>query len=161
MRLSSRARTNRRAPLPAVLCVLLAWQWSLAGAAAQPAQLAWQPGEGYRTAALPVAVPGKTGFTRLNGMDTGILFTNALADERGIANRNLLSGSGVAAGDVDGDGWCDLFFCGLDSGCRLYRNLGEWKFEDITATAGVGCAGQDSTGAVLADVEGEIGRAHV
>jgi len=98
---------------------------------------------------------GKTGFTRLNGAETGILFTNALTDERGIANRNLLSGSGVAAGDVDGDGWCDLYFCGLDNGNALYRNLGNWKFEDITAPAGVACAGQDSTGAVFADIDGD------
>ena len=31
-----------------------------------------------------------------------------------------LNGSGVAAGDYDGDGLCDLFFCGLDSENKLY-----------------------------------------
>ena len=66
-----------------------------------------------------------------------------------------MNGSGVAAGDIDGDGRCDLYFCGLEQGNRLYRNLGEWRFEDITDEAGVRCAGQYSTGAVLADVDGD------
>lgn len=115
----------------------------------------WQTGAGFRWQPLAVPAEGKTGFTRLAGASTGILFTNAMADERGITNRNLLSGSGVALGDVDGDGRCDLYFCGLDRPNALYRNLGDWKFEDITQAAGVACAGQDSTGAVLADIDGD------
>ena len=35
----------------------------------------------------------------------------------------------------------------------LYRNLGNWRFEDITARAGVALTGRRSTGAVLADVD--------
>lgn len=51
---------------------------------------------------------------------------------------------------MDGDGWCDLYFCGSDGPNALYRNRGDWQFEDITATAGVGCDGQASTGTALA-----------
>ena len=65
------------------------------------------------------------------------------------------NGSGAAAGDIDGDGLCDLYFCGMDNPNALYRNLGNWRFEDITEKAGVACPGQDSTGAVLADVDGD------
>jgi hypothetical protein len=61
----------------------------------------------------------------------------------------------VAAGDVDGDGLVDLYFCALDNGNALYRNLGNGRFEDITAGAGVGCPGQYSTAAVLADIDGD------
>src|SRR6266481_4067073 len=50
-----------------------------------------------------------------------------------------------------GDGWCDIYLCGLENGNRLYRNLGGWKFEDITESAGVACSNQYSTGAVFAD----------
>src|SRR5260370_30303102 len=67
----------------------------------------------------------------------------------------LLNGSGVAAGDVDGDGLCDLYFCGLDGPNVLYRNLGNWKFQDVTAAAGLACPDLDATGAVFADIDGD------
>src|SRR5687768_844244 len=82
----------------------------------------WQQGAGFRYRELSLPGPGKTGFMKPG--NTGIQFTNRLADNRSISNRNLLSGSGVAAGDVDGDGLCDLYFCGLDSENSLFRNLG-------------------------------------
>ncbi|PYM13812.1 MAG: hypothetical protein DME18_08140, partial [Verrucomicrobia bacterium] len=37
----------------------------------------------------------------------------------------------------------------------LYRNVGNWRFEDVTASAGVACEGQYSTGATLVDVDGD------
>ncbi|PYI79621.1 MAG: hypothetical protein DME26_23055, partial [Verrucomicrobia bacterium] len=98
---------------------------------------------------------GKTGFTEIPVSVTGITFTNRLREERSLTNQIFLNGSGVAAGDIDGDGLCDLYFCGLDSPNSLYRNLGNWRFEDITTTAGVACADQASTGAVFADVDGD------
>jgi len=125
----------------------------LARAETSPAD--WQAGEGFRWRPLTVPAQGQTGFTRLPPAQTGLLFTNRLANERSITNRNLLSGAGVAAGDVDGDGLCDLFFCGLDSDNALFRNLGHWRFEDITARAGVALPGLDCMAAVLADVDGD------
>ena len=109
----------------------------------------------YRAIPLPVPAFGKTGFTLLPPTETGITFTNRLALRRGLVNQNLMNGSGVAAGDVDGDGLVDLYFCGLDVDNRLYRTKGGWKFEDITASAGVACPGQDSTGAVFVDIDGD------
>mgnify|MGYP003871047729 CR=1 FL=1 len=98
----------------------------------------------------------RAGFTLLPAAQTGVHFVNLLPEPRHLTNQILPNGSGVAAGDVDGDGWCDLFFAGLlDSGCRLYRNLGGWRFADITAAAGVACAGRDNTGAAFADLEGD------
>lgn len=109
----------------------------------------------YRAIPLSVPVSGKTGFTLMPPSETGIIFTNRLALRRGLVNQNLMNGSGVAAGDVNGDGLVDLYFCGLDVDNRLYRNKGGWKFEDITASAGVACPGQDSTGAVFVDIDGD------
>jgi enediyne biosynthesis protein E4 len=117
--------------------------------------LSWQEVAGHRKARLPVPAAGKTGFTRVHSVDTGITFTNHLSDERSLTNRNLLSGSGVAAGDIDGDGRCDLYFCSLGTGNALFRNLGDWRFENITSQSGVSCPGQDSTGAAFADVDGD------
>ena len=123
--------------------------------AALASALDWQAAEGYRRAALAIPPRGKTGFTDMRGGQTGIQFSNVLSEARALTNQIYLNGSGVAAGDVDGDGLCDLFFCGLDSPNVLYRNLGGWKFENITRAAGVACADQASTGAALADVDGD------
>src|SRR6185369_15588046 len=117
-------------------------------------ELHWENGPGYRSAPLDVPKEGRAGFSRVPGTLSGILFTNTLSKESGARSQLRLAGSGVAAGDVDGDGRCDLYFCGMEAGNRLYRNLGHWHFEDITDEAGVRCAGQFSTGAVLADVDG-------
>src|SRR5216117_2936238 len=115
----------------------------------------WQVGSGFRSAPLQVPSAGKPGFLKLPPSATRIFFTNGLGAERYVTNQIYLNGSGVAAGDVDGDGWVDLYFCRLDGPNALYRNLGNWKFEDITDKAGVGCADLDATGAALADVDGD------
>ena len=111
---------------------------------------------GFRRIPLTAAAPHAAGFTSLPGSLTGIAFTNHLATADAAANNNLMAGSGVAAGDVDGDGWCDLYFCSITGPNALYRNRGDWHFEDITAAAGVpGDPKWHSTGAVFADVDGD------
>ena len=104
---------------------------------------------------LELSRPGKTGFTRLPAEQTGLVFTNTLAEAASAANRVLENGSGVAAGDSDRDGRPDLFFCSLEGRCALYRNQGGWRFEDITAKAGIQCGGRICRGAVFADVNGD------
>src|SRR5439155_3199455 len=111
--------------------------------------------EGLPRAPPSVATTGKAGFTEIAPGAIGITFPNRLSEERALTNQIFLNGSGVAAGDVDGDGLCDVYFCGLDSPNALYRNLGNWQFADITAAAGVACADQASTGAAFADVDGD------
>src|SRR5690242_3329243 len=134
------------------LTALLSLVCPAAGGSAAPD---WEQDPGYRKAKLAPVGTGKDGFTLLPPEQTGIRFTNFLSEERALASQILPSGSGVAAGDVDGDGWCDLFFCGLKCGCHLYRNLGNWKFEDITELAGVACVSLDATGAALVDIDGD------
>lgn len=46
-------------------------------------------------------------------------------------------GFGVAAGDIDDDGDIDLFLANFGAD-QLWRNLGDGRFEEIAATAGVG-----------------------
>lgn len=134
---------------------ILVWLLLAATARAQAPAFAWQSAAGGRWAALPVPTGGKDGFTELSPAQTGIAFTNGLPETRYLTNQILLNGSGAAAGDVDGDGLCDLFFCGIERPSALYRNLGQWQFADITAEAGVACAGQPSSGAAFADVDGD------
>src|SRR5687768_17982329 len=75
------------------------------------APLKWETKTGYRVAPVSPAQPGKTGFASLNSAETGIRFTNFLSIDAASKNHNLMQGAGVAAGDFDGDGWCDLYFC--------------------------------------------------
>jgi hypothetical protein len=117
--------------------------------------LDWQEAGGYRVAALPVPVSGKTGFRLLPPEVTGIRFANTLPETRAMTNVNLMNGSGVALGDYDSDGLCDIYLCNLTGTNALYKNLGNWKFKDVTEEAGVACPGQTSTGAVFADVNGD------
>src|SRR5436309_805264 len=105
------------------------------------ADFQWHSESGFRWAELNVPKSGKTGFTLLSPQQTGIFFTNAVNEWAGSANRVLLNGSGVAVGDYDNDGLPDLFLCGLDTPNALYKNLGDWKFKNVTAEAGVTCAG--------------------
>jgi hypothetical protein len=119
------------------------------------AATAWEQHDGYRSAPITIASQPQVGFAVVPAHPSGITFSNLLSGERSVTNRNLLSGAGVAAGDFDGDGWCDLYFCGLDSNNALYRNLGNWTFENVTERAGVACPGQDSTGAAFADIDGD------
>ncbi|MDX1953103.1 MAG: VCBS repeat-containing protein [Verrucomicrobiota bacterium] len=118
-------------------------------------EVQWEAHSGYRSAALLVPAEGKTGFTLQNNSGMGIAFTNRIAAEKIQKRQNLMNGSGLAAGDYDGDGWCDLFFCNKEGPSALYRNLGNWKFENVTAKAGVAMAEQSSSGAVFADVNGD------
>ena len=155
----SRGVLSRRPPRSSALLSVLATVTlllSLSRAAKAGAATNWQTSAGCRWAELPVPAAGKTGFTLLPPETTAITFTNFITDQRSVSNQNLLNGSGVALGDVDGDGLCDIYLCRLDGrNNKLYRNLGNWKFQDITDSAGVGCGHQNSTGAVLADIDGD------
>ena len=97
----------------------------------------------------------KAGFRLMDPMKTGVVFTNLLATERHMTNQMLLNGSGVCAGDVDRDGLVDLYFTSLDGPNRLYRNRGQWRFEDITLAAGLDCPESDSTACAFADLDGD------
>ena len=60
---------------------------------------------------------------------------------------------GGAVGDVDNDGWPDVYVTCL-GGNVLYRNNGDGTFTDITKTAGVS-DGRWSTGAAFGDYNGD------
>ena len=57
----------------------------------------------------------------------------------GASGIDIYGHNGVSLGDIDGDGYDDLYICqpaGLPN--RLYRNRGDGTFEDITESSGVG-----------------------
>jgi hypothetical protein len=103
-------------------------------------------------------------FTPMPAALTGLTSENNYADPRMWAERyqefNVGAiGTGVAVGDYDGDGRPDLFVVSKTESCRLFRNLGNWKFEDVTEKAGVAdrgaAAGEWKQGATFADVNND------
>jgi hypothetical protein len=142
--------------VPPSLVPFLGLIWCLVWTALAVNGAGWEVGPGFRRRDLaPDATQPRTGFVQVNAVASGITFTNRLDDERSLTNQIFLNGSGVAAGDVDGDGHCDLYFCGLDSPNALFRNLGDWRFEPVTLPGVIACADQASTGAAFADVDGD------
>jgi len=66
--------------------------------------LKWHQENDYRWAQLPFRKGGKPGFKQLSASKTRITFSNQLTRDQITNNRHLLNGSGVAVGDVNGDG---------------------------------------------------------
>ena len=69
------------------------------------------------------------------------------------------TGSGVALADYDGDGLIDIYLTGSDVANKLYRNIGNLKFEDVTDAAGVDGRIKDgivwASGASFADIDND------
>lgn len=118
-------------------------------------ELNWYQEQGYRWAALGIGPWEETGFEWLDPSSTSITFENHITEKEIDRNQHYMNGSGVAAGDVDGDGWMDLYFARLNGPNRLYKNMGGFKFRDVTDSAGVAHKGYYSTGVVFADVDGD------
>ena len=74
-----------------------------------------------------------------------------VTDRSGLAHPGW--GMGVAAGDVDNDGWDDLYVTCYGPN-RLYRNNRDGTFSDVTDTAGVGDP-RWSAGAAFADYDAD------
>jgi enediyne biosynthesis protein E4 len=97
-------------------------------------------------------------FTLTKSDDTGISFVNKVEDTKDFnifTYRNYYNGGGVGIGDVNNDGLVDIYFTSNTNENKLYINKGNWKFEDITKTAGVGGTRSWSTGVAMADVNGD------
>jgi hypothetical protein len=107
---------------------------------------------------------GKTLFVELPPERTGVVTTNDYSDskmwwELNHEFENGAIGTGVAIGDYDGDGRPDVFVVSKTESCRLFRNLGDYHFEDVTEKAGVGDKGEAAgiwkQGVTFADVNND------
>jgi len=138
------------------LLVLVGSVW-LVGCSGKPDR-GWTQENGYRWRAVsPSAFFGQTGFQQLSPSQTGVAFENTLTRESIARNRNYTNGSGVAVGDVNGDGWADLYFGQMDGPNRLYLNEGggDIAFREATESAGIAHENVYTTGVALADVDGD------
>lgn len=98
-------------------------------------------------------------FKKLLSSYSGITFNN-LVDENYEKNNfdkfaYVYNGGGVATGDINNDGLMDIYFTGNDVPNKLYLNMGNLKFRDITTSAGVdGGKGWDN-GVTLVDINND------
>ena len=114
----------------------------------------WREEDGYRWRELEVH-GGESGYVPVDPERAGIAYRNEMDADLIVENEILANGSGVALGDVDGDSRPDVFLPGIAGASALYRNLGDWRFEDVTAAAGLDLAGRPARGAAFADVDGD------
>ena len=139
--------------LPAASLALMAAALGAAGEGpAHPANISWKP------LAKASAGPGETLFEKLEVERTGIDFTYFWDPPEKFENEWLLDGSlggGVALGDYDSDGRVDVFLTRAFGGSRLYRNLGDFRFDDVTEGAGIEDDGSWDMGAAFADIEND------
>ena len=112
-------------------------------------------GEGYRMYCHPLEFDGTPNLLYHNNRDG--TFTE-VSRKAGVANPTGKS-LGVAIGDLDGDGWPDIFVA--NDGVRnfLYRNKHDGTFADMTYSAGVGYNADGKAlagmGAEIADYDGD------
>ena len=81
--------------------------------------------------------------------NTGINFNNRVVDdslENSFYFRNYYNGGGVAIGDIDNDGLCEVLLTSNMEENKLYLNKGNMQFEDITSTSGMKQDSMWSTG---------------
>jgi len=97
-------------------------------------------------------------FTLKDNKETGVIFENTLADAPDFnvyKYRNFYNGGGVAIGDINNDGLQDIYMVSNQAENKLFLNKGNWKFEDITAKAGVAGRKAWSTGVTMADINSD------
>ena len=96
-------------------------------------------------------------FSPLEVEDTGVSFVNVVDDEHPLSRLYILGYAcgGIAVGDIDGDGWDDIYCTGGPRDSVLYRQVGKLQFEDFTQSAGVSASGKWSCSAQFVDVDND------
>ncbi|PHN03868.1 hypothetical protein CRP01_25180 [Flavilitoribacter nigricans DSM 23189 = NBRC 102662] len=97
-------------------------------------------------------------FTRLSPEESGFTFENRLTfrnDFNVYTYRNFYNGGGVGIGDVNNDGFVDVYMTANMEPNHLYLNKGDLTFEDVTEQAGVAGSRSWSTGVSMVDINGD------
>ena len=97
-------------------------------------------------------------FELKNNEEIGITFSNNLEFDQNFnvyLYRNFYNGGGVSLGDINNDGLIDLYLTSNQKENKLFLNIGNFKFKDITESAGVGGEKAWSTGVTMVDINSD------
>ncbi len=88
---------------------------------------------------------------------SGITFENRVVDDAGRSYKlaHYDHGSGLCAGDVDGDGLPDLYFVTQLGTNELWKDVGNGRFVDVTARAGLASPDAIAVGCAFADIDND------
>jgi hypothetical protein len=156
---SKKPAVSARKPFPKRLILLLvlllvggfaAWKfWPKASAGYEPGKM--QGVEETLTAKKPL-------LQLLEADETGIDFQNIILETKAnnfATNINIYNGGGVAVADVNNDNLPDLYFVNSNGQNRLYLNQGNFKFKDITSTAGLASKEGFETAVAAVDINAD------
>ncbi|HAA87078.1 MAG TPA: hypothetical protein DCE22_02415, partial [Verrucomicrobiales bacterium] len=96
-------------------------------------------------------------FEPIAAEDSGIDFVNLVDNQHPLSRLYILGYAcgGISIGDVDGDGWDDIYCTGGPGDSVLYKQVGKLKFEDITLESGVSAKGHWSVSSQFVDVDND------
>ena len=97
-------------------------------------------------------------FSALPSSYTGVTFRNDIYEDNKFFYYNymyLYNGAGVSTGDINNDGLQDLYFSSTTGFNKLFLNLGNLQFKDITEQAGVNGGMGIKTGVNMIDLNGD------
>ncbi|NCI47117.1 VCBS repeat-containing protein [Sediminibacterium soli] len=97
-------------------------------------------------------------FQKIDPDRSGIHFANNIVDNDSLnvlEMENIYNGGGVGIGDFNNDGLQDIYFTGNGVPNKLYLNKGDFKFDDITAEAGVAGKGYWYRGVSVVDINND------
>ncbi|MFP4845130.1 VCBS repeat-containing protein [Winogradskyella sp. PE311] len=97
-------------------------------------------------------------FKILNPEDSGLKFSNDLTDTGDLNIIEYLyyyNGGGVALGDINNDGLDDIYLTANQKPDKLFLNLGNLKFKDISKESEISLETNWSTGATMTDVNND------
>ena len=100
-------------------------------------------------------------FTQITSSYSGIDFNNSLIDNPLDPLKNVMdypnyfNGAGTAIADFDNDGLSDIVFVGNEVANKIYRNLGDFKFEDKTKEANINTINGWRNGISIVDINND------
>ncbi len=97
-------------------------------------------------------------FKEISSTQSGISFVNEIIETKEVNYYRyvyLYNGGGVGIGDINNDDLPDVYFTSTTGKDKLYLNKGNFKFEDISQSAGIQNYPGQKTGVTMVDINND------